>query len=98
MARIDNSHARPAAFRRLLRGLPAAPAEVQTIVRHLLGGCETCRERMAAARDAGGDPETWSYDGVFSRLARRAGPERDNERDHEMVTVRYTERPLSRTL
>lgn len=88
MATISNSHARPAAFRRMIRGgAPASPGEVQTIVRHLLAGCETCQRRMAEARDAGGDPVTWSYDAVFSRLARRSG----DEREVETRTVHYTQ-------
>jgi hypothetical protein len=89
MATISNSHARPAAFRRMVRGGSpgASPGEVQTIVRHLLAGCETCQRRMAEARDAGGDPATWSYDAVFSRLARRSG----GERETETRAVRYAE-------
>lgn len=89
MATISNGHARPAAFRRLLRGgFPgASPGETQTIVRHLLAGCETCQRRMAEARQAGGDPETWSYDDVFARLGRRP----EQEREEATVRPRWTE-------
>lgn len=88
MATISNSHARPAAFRRMIGGgSPASSGEVQTIVRHLLAGCETCQRRMAEARDAGGDPATWSYDAVFSRLARPSC----EEREVETRPVRYSQ-------
>ncbi|HYH45480.1 MAG TPA: hypothetical protein VEG34_07325 [Thermoanaerobaculia bacterium] len=86
MATISNSHARPAAFRRMVRGGSASPGEVQVIVRHLLAGCETCQRRMAEARDAGGDHATWSYDAVFSRLARRPS---EGERQERTMTAHY---------
>lgn len=66
----SNNHARPAAFQRFLQG-DASPAEVQTIVRHLLASCASCRKRLSAARRAQGSPATWSYDAAFARLGQR---------------------------
>jgi len=63
-------HENTAAFRRMAHG-EASPAEVRSIVRHLLGGCSRCqRAADRVRREMTPRPES-NYDRAFERVQRQ---------------------------
>ena len=63
-------HENTAAFRRMAHG-EASPAEVRSIVRHLLGGCSRCQRAADRVRQEMTPSPASSYDRAFDRVQRR---------------------------